>query len=283
MNYNNTTTSSNDLLHMYLDDISSIPLLNENDEKELGRRMKQNDDLDARQTLIESNLRLVISIAKKYMNKDLSLLDLIQEGNVGLIKAVDRFNYTLDFRLSTYATHWIHQSIMSAIKQANPIKLPANILAAIYKTNRVEYELTQELERSPSLIELSRKLGVSDSDVERIHSYLKLTSLTSLDQTTSVDSNTDLHNIIPTDERIDEDIELRLLQERIHEMLLQLDQTELCVLTYIYGLNDLPILSYVELGKQLGMNVNDIKSIEERALFHLRYLSFNYNIKYLVG
>lgn len=273
---------SNDLLHLYLNDISRIPLLNDDEQKSLAKQAKEGNSA-ARQTLIESNLRLVVSIAKNYVNRGLPLLDLIQEGSKGLIRAVDKFDYTLGFRLSTYATLWIEQSIRKALNENVQIKLPANILYEIFNLNRIEEALTQELERSPSLIELSRKMGVPDSQIEKIKSYVKLTSLSSLDKTINEDNNSDLYNLVSSDERIDIELENRLLKEKIHEMLIQLDKIELYVIANLYGFNNIQVLSYTELAVQLEMSINDVRAIEERALFHLRYLSLEYNVKHLVS
>lgn len=273
---------SNDLLHLYLNDISRIPLLNDDEQKSLAKQAKEGNSA-ARQTLIESNLRLVVSIAKNYVNRGLPLLDLIQEGSKGLIRAVDKFDYTLGFRLSTYATLCIEQSIRKALNENAQIKLPANVLNEIFNLHRVEEALTQELERSPSLIELSRKIGVPDSEIEKIKSYVKLTSLSSLDKTINEDNNSDLYNLVSSDERVDIELEKRLLKEKIHEMLIQLDQIELYVIANLYGFNNIQVLSYTELAVQLEMSINDVRAIEERALFHLRYLSLEYNVKHLVS
>lgn len=273
---------SNDLLHLYLTEISRIPLLNDDEQKSLAKQAKEGNSA-ARQTLIESNLRLVVSVAKNHVNKGLPLMDLIQEGSKGLIRAVDKFDYTLGFRLSTYATYWIEQSIRKALNENAQIKLPANVLNEILNLHRIEEALTQELERSPSLIELSRKIGVSDSQIEKIKSYVKLTSLSSLDRTINEDNNSDLYNLVSSDERVDIELEKRLLKEKIHEMLIQLDKIELYVIANLYGFNNIQVLSYTELAVQLEMSINDVRAIEERALFHLRYLSLEYNVKHLVS
>ncbi|MBR3082441.1 MAG: sigma-70 family RNA polymerase sigma factor, partial [Clostridiales bacterium] len=157
-----------DSVKMYLKEIGKIELLNADQERDIAQRMADGDE-DAKEMLINSNLRLVVSIAKKYMNRGLSLLDLIQEGNIGLIKAVDKFDYTKGFKFSTYATWWIRQAITRAIAdQARTIRIPVHMVETINKLTRVQRQLVQDLGREPTTEELAKEMSMEPAKIREI-------------------------------------------------------------------------------------------------------------------
>ena len=159
---------------MYLKEIGKIELLHADEEHDIAKRMSEGDE-DAKETLINSNLRLVVSIAKKYMNRGLSLLDLIQEGNIGLIKAVDKFDYTKGFKFSTYATWWIRQAITRAIAdQARTIRIPVHMVETINKLTRVQRQLVQDLGREPTTEELAECMGMEPAKIMRYRRYHRI-------------------------------------------------------------------------------------------------------------
>ncbi|MBO4426729.1 MAG: sigma-70 family RNA polymerase sigma factor, partial [Clostridiales bacterium] len=157
-----------DSVKMYLKEIGKIDLLEPEEERIIAQKMAEGDE-DAKETLINSNLRLVVSIAKKYMNRGLSLLDLIQEGNIGLIKAVDKFDYTKGFKFSTYATWWIRQAITRAIAdQARTIRIPVHMVETINKLTRIQRQLVQDLGREPTTDELAEAMGMEPAKIREI-------------------------------------------------------------------------------------------------------------------
>ena len=270
--------NSDDSVKIYLRQIGKIPLLSTEEELELAKKIQENHDAFAKDLLVNANLRLVVSIAKKYIGRGLSFLDLIQEGNVGLIKAVGRFDYKKGYKFSTYATWWIQQSITRAIAdKARIIRLPIHMIDSIGKIRRATIDLTAELGHSPSKQEIAYRLGLS---VQKLTAIIKSAQSTvSMDTPATSDEDSSKisdfivdNSTISPDGRVTQD---NLLAD-IGKILNQLSQKEREVLILRYGLDsDGKKKTLDEIGSQYGVSRERIRQIENRAISKLKKLCKN--------
>ncbi|MBO5530290.1 MAG: RNA polymerase sigma factor RpoD [Bacilli bacterium] len=275
--------SINDPVRMYLKEIGQISLLSLDEELALSKRIEEGDE-EAKRILAESNLRLVVSIAKRYVGRNLSFLDLIQEGNIGLMKAVDKFDSSKGYKFSTYATWWIRQAITRAIAdQAKTIRVPVHMVETINKLKRVQRQLTLELNREPTEKELSDKLKIPE---EKVREIIKI-SLDPLSLETPIGEEEDSHlgdfvqdknTLSPEEYAINE-----VLKDEIAEVLLTLTEREEQVLKLRFGLIDGTCRTLEEVGTIFGVTRERIRQIEAKALRKLRHPSRSKKLKdYLV-
>ncbi|MBQ5760071.1 MAG: RNA polymerase sigma factor RpoD [Schwartzia sp.] len=262
-----------DPVRMYLKEIGRVALLTADEEIELAKRM-ENGDIEAQKRLAEANLRLVVSIAKRYVGRGMLFLDLIQEGNLGLIKAVEKFDYNKGYKFSTYATWWIRQAITRAIAdQARTIRIPVHMVETINKLIRVSRQLLQELGRDPSLEEIGEKM---DLNVERVREILKIAQEpVSLETPIGEEEDSHLGDFIedhdapaPADAA-----SFTLLKEQLEEVLDTLTPREKKVLRLRFGLDDGRARTLEEVGQSFGVTRERIRQIEAKALRKLRHPS----------
>lgn len=272
------SVNSDDSVKIYLRQIGKIPLLSTQEELDLAKKIQENDDHFAKDVLVNANLRLVVSIAKKYIGRGLSFLDLIQEGNVGLIKAAGRFDYKKGYKFSTYATWWIQQSITRAIAdKARIIRLPIHMIDSIGKIRKATLELTTELGRTPTKQEIAYRLGLP---VQKLTSIIKSAQSTvSMDTpATSDDDSTKIADFIVDNSTITPDGKVTHdnLLEDIRKILNQLSQKERDVLILRYGLDNNGVKKTLdEIGSQYGVSRERIRQIETRAISKLKKLCKN--------
>ncbi len=275
---NLSTVNSDDSVRIYLQQIGKIPLLSGEQELELAKKIYENHDDFSKNLLVNANLRLVVSIAKKYIGRGLSFLDLIQEGNMGLMKAAGRFDYTKGYKFSTYATWWIQQSITRAIAdKARIIRLPIHMIESLGKIRRATIDLTTELGHTPTKQEIAYRLGVP---ISKITSIIKSAQST-ISMETPANSSEDSSKI--ADFIVDEDSiapDSRVSQENLFEdirkMLNQLSPKERDVLILRYGLdNNGTKKTLDEIGSQYGVSRERIRQIENRAIAKLKKLCKN--------
>jgi len=255
-----------DSVKMYLKEIGKIELLNAEQERDIAQRMADGDE-EAKETLINSNLRLVVSIAKKYMNRGLSLLDLIQEGNIGLIKAVDKFDYTKGFKFSTYATWWIRQAITRAIAdQARTIRIPVHMVETINKLTRVQRQLVQDLGREPTTEELAKEMGMEPAKIREIQKISQ--DPISIDKPVGEEEDSHLVDFISNDELAapEEEVARILLKEDLIKALNSLTERERKVIELRFGLKDGIPMTLEQVGKKLGVTRERIRQIEAKAI-----------------
>ncbi|MBQ7126438.1 sigma-70 family RNA polymerase sigma factor [bacterium] len=275
------SVNSDDSVRIYLQQIGKIPLLSSEEELEVAKKIYETQSPIARKVLINANLRLVVSIAKKYIGRGLSFLDLIQEGNMGLIRATEKFDYTKGYKFSTYATWWIQQSITRAIAdKARIIRLPIHLIESINKIKRATLELTTELGRMPEKQEIADKMGIS---VSKLTSIIKSTQSTiSIDTPTGQkdDSNKVIDYIV--DESTiapDSLVSNESMLGDVNEMLNQLSQKERDILILRFGLNnDGNKKTLDEIGSIYGVSRERIRQIENRAISKLKKLCKNKNL-----
>ena len=265
--------SIEDPVRMYLKEIGKVPLLSADEEIELAKRMSEGDE-DAKKRLAEANLRLVVSIAKRYVGRGMLFLDLIQEGNLGLIKAVEKFDYQKGFKFSTYATWWIRQAITRAIAdQARTIRIPVHMVETINKLIRVSRQLLQELGREPSPEEIAEEL---DMPVERVREILKISQEpVSLETPIGEEEDSHLGDFIQ-DDNVPVPAEAAaatLLKEQLNEVLETLTDREQKVLRLRFGMNDGRARTLEEVGKEFDVTRERIRQIEAKALRKLRHPS----------
>ena len=261
-----------DPVKMYLKDIGKVPLLTSEEEVEYARRMAEGDE-NARKKLSEANLRLVVSIAKKYVGRtSMQFLDLIQEGNLGLLKAVEKFDYTKGFRFSTYATWWIRQSITRAIAdQARTIRIPVHMVETINKLIRVSRQLLQTLGRDPTAQEIAEKMGISESRVCEIQKIAQ--DPVSLENPVGEEEDSKIGDFVE-DETIKSPVENAsqlILKEQLMSAIDTLTPREQKVIRLRYGLDDSHPRTLEEVGKEFDVTRERIRQIEAKALRKLRH------------
>ena len=265
--------SVNDPVRMYLKEIGKIPLLTAEEEAELGKRLAEGD-MEAHNKMVEANLRLVVSIAKRYVGRGLPFLDLIQEGNLGLIKAVDKFDYTKGYKFSTYATWWIRQSISRAIADhARTIRIPVHMVETINRVSRASHELVQDLGRDPTASEIAGKLNLSTEKVEEIMRVAQ--EPISLETPVGEEDDSHLGDFIQ-DEDASEPADaaaFAVLREQLAGVLKTLTPREEKVLCLRYGLQDGRMHTLEEAGEEFDVTRERIRQIESTALRKLRHPS----------
>ncbi|KSV57534.1 RNA polymerase sigma factor RpoD [Acetivibrio ethanolgignens] len=264
---------SDDPVKQYLKEIGGYPLLSIEEEIELAKKIENGDEA-AKQTLAESNLRLVVSIAKRYVGRGLSFLDLIQEGNLGLIKAVEKFDYSKGYKFSTYATWWIRQAITRSIAdQSRTIRIPVHMSEVINKTYRVSRSLLQELGREPSEQELADAMNLP---IEKVREILKVSAdPISLDTPIGEEDDSHLGDFIKDDTVVgpEEAAAYAVLQDQITKLLDTLTEREQRVLILRFGLKDGRTRTLEEVGKEFNVTRERIRQIEAKALRKLRHPS----------
>ena len=271
--------SIEDPVRMYLKEIGKVPLLSAEEEIELAKRMELGDQ-EAKKRLAEANLRLVVSIAKRYVGRGMLFLDLIQEGNLGLIKAVEKFDYRKGYKFSTYATWWIRQAITRAIAdQARTIRIPVHMVETINKLIRVSRQLLQELGREPSPDEIAAEMNMP---VERVREILKIAQEpVSLETPIGEEEDSHLGDFIQ-DENVPipaDAAAFTLLREQLNDVLGTLTEREQKVLTLRFGLEDGRARTLEEVGKEFNVTRERIRQIEAKALRKLRHPSRSRKLK----
>ncbi|MBR0400723.1 MAG: RNA polymerase sigma factor RpoD [Mogibacterium sp.] len=264
---------TDDPVRMYFKEIGKVPLLSAEEERDLAIRIEQGDE-EAKKKLCESNLRLVVSIARRYLNRGLSFLDLIQEGNLGLIKAVEKFDYTKGYKFSTYATWWIRQAITRSIAdQARTIRIPVHMVETINKLIRISRQLLQEYGREPTSEEIAKEMGIS---VEKVREIKKISQdPVSLETPIGEEEDSHLGDFIP-DEDIPSPVEAAaysMLQKQLREVLDTLSEREKKVLILRFGLDDGRPRTLEEVGREFNVTRERIRQIEAKALRKLRHPS----------
>ncbi|MBQ7370022.1 MAG: RNA polymerase sigma factor RpoD [Clostridia bacterium] len=268
-----------DPVKMYLKDIGRVPLLSADDEIELARLMQEGNEI-AKKRLSEANLRLVVSIAKRYVGRGMLFLDLIQEGNLGLMKAVEKFDYQKGFKFSTYATWWIRQSITRAIAdQARTIRIPVHMVETINKLTRVQRVLLQELGREPTPSEIAEKMGVSEERVCEIQKIAQ--DPVSLETPIGEEEDSHLGDFIEDEKTTtpSDSVSFRMLKEQLLRVLDTLTPREEKVLRLRYGLDDGKPRTLEEVGKEFNVTRERIRQIEAKALRKLRHPSRSKKLK----
>jgi RNA polymerase primary sigma factor len=273
------TLSVDDPVRMYLKEIGKVNLLTADEEVVLAKRMADGDR-DAKRRMAEANLRLVVSIAKRYVGRGMLFLDLIQEGNLGLIKAVDKFDYTKGYKFSTYATWWIRQAITRAIAdQARTIRIPVHMVETINKVMRVSRQLLQELGHDPSPEEIAEDMGLP---VEKVREILKIAQEpVSLETPIGEEEDSHLGDFIPDEDASEpaEAASYTLLREQLSEVLDTLTPREAKVLRLRFGIEDGRTRTLEEVGKEFNVTRERIRQIEAKALRKLRHPSRSKKLK----
>ena len=263
-------TPTDDPVRMYLKEIGTVPLLTAEEEIELGRRMAAGDEA-AKEMLIKANLRLVVSVARGYAGRGMGFLDLIQEGNLGLIKAVEKFDYTRGNKFSTYATWWIRQAVTRAIAdQARTIRIPVHMVEAINKLSRVRKQLTQELGEDPGIPELAKAMDMSEEKVAEIMQIAREpasleTPVGEVDDTSLVDFVADANAVSP-----EQNVETLMLREHIDTLLGNLTERERRIIVQRFGLEDGHPRTLEEVGKEFNVTRERVRQIESKVLRKLR-------------
>ena len=266
-------TTASDPVRMYLKEIGKIPLLTPEEEIELAKKVSEGDE-EARKRMVEANLRLVVSVAKHYLGRGMQLLDLIQEGNMGLLKAVEKFDYTKGYKFSTYATWWIRQSITRAVAdQARTIRIPVHMVETINRVSRTSRSLVQELGREPTLTEISQALGISE---EKIAEVMKIAQdPVSLETPVGEEDDSHLGDFIPDGEVAEpaESASYNMLRQQLGEVMQTLSPRECKVLRLRFGLEDGRAHTLEEVGKEFDVTRERVRQIEAKALRKLRHPS----------
>lgn len=271
---------SDDSIRMYLNEIGRYPLINGDEEVRLGRLIKKGDQ-SARKKLAESNLRLVVSIAKKYMGRGLGLLDLIQEGNVGLFRAVDKFDPEKGFKFSTYATWWIRQGVTRAIAdQSRTIRVPVHMTETINRFNYTYRMMTQELNREPLIEELATEL---EMDVRKVRQIMRISQdILSIDTPVGKEEDTTLGDFIQDDkyEKPDEAANMHMVKTNLYDMLDFLTPRERKIVIMRFGLDGGEVHTLEEVGKEFGVTRERVRQIEAKTLQKLRNHPASDKIRY---
>lgn len=271
--------SIDDPVRMYLREIGRVPLLSAAQEVALAQRMEQGDE-EARRHLTEANLRLVVSVAKKYIGRGMSLLDLIQEGNIGLIRAVEKFDYRKGYKFSTYATWWIRQAITRAIAdQARTIRIPVHMVETINRLIRTSRRLVQELGRDPTSDEIAREMGLPPEKVREIQKISQ--EPVSLETPIGEEEDSHLGDFIEDQKALApaDAASHQLLKEQVEDVLDSLTQRERRVLQLRFGLDDGRSRTLEEVGREFGVTRERIRQIEAKALRKLRHPSRSKKLK----
>ena len=259
-----------DPVRMYLKEIGTVPLLSADEELRLAKRKAEGDD-NAKERLIEANLRLVVSIAKRYTGRGMSFLDLVQEGNLGLIKGVEKFDYTKGYKLSTYATWWIRQSVTRALAdQARTIRVPVHMVETINKMSKMQRKLTLELGYEPSVAELSEALEMSEDKVMEIMQIAREPA--SLETPIGEEDDSNLGDFVADSNVVtpEGNVESVMLREHIEALLGDLKERERQVIVLRFGLEDGHPRTLEEVGKEFNVTRERIRQIEAKALRKLR-------------
>ncbi len=268
-----------DPVKMYLKDIGRVPLLSADDEIELARRMQEGDEA-AKKKLSEANLRLVVSIAKRYVGRGMLFLDLIQEGNLGLMKAVEKFDYQKGFKFSTYATWWIRQAITRAIAdQARTIRIPVHMVETINKLTRVSRILLQKYGRDPTAAEIAKEMGISEERVREIQKIAQ--DPVSLETPIGEEEDSHLGDFIEDETTVtpSDSVSTTMLKETLLGVLNSLTPREEKVLRLRYGVDDGRPRTLEEVGKEFNVTRERIRQIEAKALRKLRHPSRSKHLK----
>ncbi|KOP67811.1 RNA polymerase subunit sigma [Bacillus sp. FJAT-18019] len=268
-----------DPVRMYLKEIGRVPLLSADEEVELSKRIEQGDE-EAKRRLAEANLRLVVSIARRYAGRGMQFLDLIQEGNMGLIKAVEKFDYSKGFKFSTYATWWIRQAITRSIAdQARTIRIPVHMVETINKLVRVSRQLLQELGREPTPEEIGKEMDISPEKVREIQKVSQ--EPVSLETPVGEESDSNLGDFIEDQDALApaDAAAFELLKEQLEEVLDTLTEREENVLRLRFGLEDGRTRTLEEVGQVFGVTRERIRQIEAKALRKLRHPSRSKRLK----
>ena len=261
---------TDDPVRMYLKEIGTVPLLSADEEIELAKRKADGDEA-AKERLIEANLRLVVSIAKRYTGRGMSFLDLVQEGNLGLIKGVEKFDHTKGYKLSTYATWWIRQSVTRALAdQARTIRVPVHMVETINKMSKMQRKLTLELGYEPSIPELAQALGMSEEKVMEIMQIAREPA--SLETPIGEEDDSNLGDFVADSNVVtpEQNVESVMLREHIDALLGDLKERERQVIVLRFGLEDGHPRTLEEVGKEFNVTRERIRQIEEKALRKLR-------------
>lgn len=265
--------TSTDPVRMYLKEIGRTPLLSAEEEIELAQRIEKGD-VEAKNKLIKSNLRLVVSIAKRYVGRGLTFLDLIQEGNQGLMRAVEKYDWRRGYKFSTYATWWIRQAVTRAIAdQARTIRIPVHMVETINRLYRVSRKLTQQLDREPTPKEIAKEMGISE---EKVREILKISqTTTSLEKPVGDEGDSFLGDFIQdtTNPSPYDSASKQLLKETIKSVLDTLSEREAKVLKMRFGLDGYKPMTLEEVGKEFGVTRERIRQIEVKALRKLKHPS----------
>ena len=258
-------TMTSDALQLFLRDVRRYPLLSADEEVELAKRIEQGD-LEAKERMINSNLRLVVSLAKRYQGHELPLLDLIQEGIFGLIRASEKFDYRRGYKFSTYATFWIRQAIQRGLaNKARTIRIPVHIGQRERKIARAERDLHARLGREPTDEEVAKAAELSLDEVLETREVTR--AMTSLDRPVGEEGDTELGDLLPSEERgPDEEVEIGLREEALHAALERLPDRERNVIRLRYGINGDEPTPLREAGRRLGMSPEGVRRVEQDAL-----------------
>ena len=282
-NENLSTIKADDNVKIYLHQIGKIPLLTTQEEFELSKKIQEKNDKFSKNILVNANLRLVVSIAKKYIGRGLSFLDLIQEGNVGLMKAADRFDYTKGYKFSTYATWWIQQSITRAIAdKSRLIRLPIHLIESLSRIRRVTIDLTTELGHTPTKQEIAHRIGISEHKLSEIIKSAQATISMDTPAASAKDDNAKIADFIIDDNTIAP--ENKVSQENLFDDINKLlnnvvNEREKNILIMRYGLDSDGLHKTLdEIGNQYGVSRERIRQIENRAIAKLKKYCKNKNI-----
>ena len=256
----------------YLNSIAKLPLLTQSQEQELGKRLAQGD-MAAREKLIQGNLRLVVSIAKKYNGKSsrMTFLDLIQEGNVGLMRAVDKWDYSMGFKFSTYATYWIKQAISKELmEQSRGIRIPPHIIEQLSKLNKVTNELTIRLERTPTVAEIAAAMEETEEKVRELRAIVK--DPISIDQSINDEDDATIGDLVADDsvESPIENLHQEEVAKKVKNVLSTLDEREADIIKRRFGIGNRRAQTLDDIGKDYGLSKERIRQIEEKAMRKLR-------------
>ena len=265
--------STSDPVRMYLKEIGKIPLLTPEEEQEIAKRMAQGDE-ESKKRMIEANLRLVVSIAKRYVGRGMQFLDLIQEGNLGLLKAVEKFDYTKGYKFSTYATWWIRQATTRAVAdQARTIRIPVHMVETINKVSRTSRSLVQELGRDPTSGEISKRLGIPE---EKVAEVMKIAQEpVSLETPVGEEDDSHLGDFIQDNEAKEpaESASYNMLREQLNQVMQTLTPREAKVLRLRFGMEDGRAHTLEEVGNEFHVTRERVRQIEAKALRKLRHPS----------